>query len=86
MSITFILQYQVLETTVDTYGVYECEAKNRLGGDSQQLVLYKSKLPILQTLDLENSSMGNFKQNGGSPFISFLLSIFISMMLTILFL
>ena len=80
-----LLQFQILETTVDTYGVYECEAKNRLGGDSQQLVLYKSKLPILQTLDLENSSMGNFKPNG-SPFISFLLSIFISMMLTILFL
>lgn len=78
-------QLKVLETTTDTYGVYECEAKNRLGGDSQQLVLYKSKLPILQTLDLENSSMATFKPNG-SPFFSFLLSIFISMMLTILFL
>lgn len=71
-------QLKVFETTMDQFGLYTCEAMNLLGKDSQALELYKSKVPILQPLDL-NSGFKSKEQ-----FIH--LSLFFCLLSTILFL
>lgn len=47
-----ITQLRVLANTKEEFGRYACSATNRLGDATQDMELYKSKLPIMQPMDL----------------------------------